>query len=54
MTVIIGNNYNQIADILSLVIIACASAYACREFYQQGYREGKESRKESEVRDADR
>lgn len=42
MTVIIGNNYNLIADILSLIIIGCLYGYAFNKMYKQGYRDGKD------------
>lgn len=42
MTVIIGSNYNLIADLLSIVVIACLFALACRGWYKEGYRDGKE------------
>lgn len=37
--------YNQISNILSLIVIACAFAYACRGWYKEGYREGVEDTK---------
>jgi hypothetical protein len=39
---IIEVTLKQIFDFLSLVIIACCHAYVCREFYREGYREGKD------------
>lgn len=45
MTVIIGSNYNLIADFLSLIAIGCLYAYACNEMYKSGYRDGKKAAK---------
>lgn len=37
--------YDQIANILSLIVIACAFAYAGRGWYKEGYRDGVEDTK---------
>lgn len=49
MTVVIGDNHNLIADILSFIVCACLFVYVCYRFYKDGYCDGVESCKESEV-----
>lgn len=51
MAVIIGDNHNLISDFLSLVTYACLCYFVCRSWYDEGYRDGKKSRKENEVKE---